>query len=166
MHTSSTANALIQVRGPTVTYTVLKFNPIIDSRAHSIEIDGFIIRRGSERYTLDDLPVSRILTKSAREDIIFHTFELDEDERSTYHEIDFEIPEYDELVRVHFRVSEMADYPDMLVFEVEDDSGDWLPVDEVHFADLMPESFIRTMETSVIGHIDPYTLDMLPMAAE
>lgn len=166
MHTNSTAQALIQVRGPTVTYTVLKFNAIVDSRAHSFDIDGFNIRRGNDRYTLADLPVSRILTNSARDDILFNTFEADEDERSTYHEIDFEIPDYDELVRVHFRVAEKDEFPDMIFFEVEDDSGDWLPIDEVHFMDLLPESFIRTMETSAIGHLDEYSLDLLPMAAE
>lgn len=166
MFSTSTAQTLIAVRGPAVTYGLLKFTPQIDSRAHSIEVSGFSIRRGSDRFTLEDIPVSRILPETARSDIVLHTFECDEDERSTYLEIDFEIPEYDEVVRIHFRAVEHPAMPDMLFYEVEDDGGDWLPVEDVHFIDLLPESFIRTMETSVIASIDEHNLDLLPIAAE
>src|SRR3546814_7313776 len=56
--------------------------------------------------------------------------------------------------------------PDMLCYEVEDEAGDWLPVEDVNFVDLLPESFIRTMEACAMAAINPHNLDLLPMAAE
>jgi hypothetical protein len=162
----STAKTLIAVRGPAVTYGLLKFSPQIDSRAHSIEIHGFTIRRGQDHFTLQDIPVSRVLPEVARADIVRQTFELDDDERSEYLEIDFEIPEYDERVRIHFRAVEYDYMPEMLFYEVEDESGDWLPVEDVNFVDLLSESFVQTMETNVMATIDAHNLDLLPMAAE
>jgi hypothetical protein len=166
LYSTSTAHALIAVRGPTVTYGLLKFTPQVSTRAYSIDVDGFTIRRGNDRFSLQDLPVSRVITAAAREDIIVNTFEMEEGDRSSYLEIDFEIPEYDELVRVHFRAVENDAMPDMLFFEVEDEVGNWMPVDDVLFVDLLPESFIRTMETSVMSTLSSHNLDLLPIAAE
>src|SRR3546814_5506719 len=106
LFSTSTAQALVAVRGPAVTYGLLKFTPLIESHAHSLDISGFTIRRGSEKFTLQDIPVSQILPEAARSDIVIRTYERDEDERSTYLEIDFEIREYDERVRIHFRAVE------------------------------------------------------------
>lgn len=166
LFSTSTAQALVAVRGPAVTYGLLKFTPLIESHAHSLDISGFTIRRGSEKFTLQDIPVSQILPEAARSDIVIRTYERDEDERSTYLEIDFEIREYDERVRIHFRAVENDAMPDMLFYEVEDEAGDWLPVEDVNFVDLLPESFIRTMEACAMAAINPHNLDLLPMAAE
>lgn len=166
MFSTSTAKALIAVRGPAVTYGLLKFTPQIESHAHSLDVNGFTIRRGSDTFTLQDIPVSQVLPETARADIVIQTFERDEDERSTYLEIDFEIQEYDERVRVHFRAVENDAMPDMLFYEVEDEAGDWLPVEDVNFVDLLPESFLRTMEVGVIASLNSHNLDLLPIAAE
>ncbi|WP_162815078.1 hypothetical protein [Erythrobacter aureus] len=166
MITHSTAKSIVLVRGETATYAVLNFQPQIDSQANSVEILGFQIRRGDERFTLEDLPISRVLSKSAKDDILYHTFEVDEDERSEYHEVDFEIPEYNESVRVHFRAVENDEYPDILFYEVEDTCGDWLPVENVLFSEMMTESFKRILETSAMEQLDDHNLDLLPMAAE
>src|SRR3546814_12436842 len=97
--------------------------PLIESHAHSLDISGFTIRRGSEKFTLQDIPVSQILPEAARSDIVIRTYERDEDERSTYLEIDFEIREYDERVRIHFRAVENDAMPDILFYEVEDEAA-------------------------------------------
>jgi hypothetical protein len=149
-----------------LTYGNLRFNPIIESRAHSLDVTGFSIRRGNDTYMFEDLPVSRILMDSAKDDIIRTTFELDEDERSEYLEIDLELPEYDERARIYLRAVENSEVPDMLRFEVEDESGSWHPVEDVLVADLLPPSFLRVMETGIMSQIDSHNLDYLPIAAE
>lgn len=166
MYTNSTAYALVQVRGPTVTYSSLKFRPLISSEENSFDVKGFYIRRGNDRYPFDGLPVSRVLNNAAYDDILYHTFEADEDERSPSHEIEFDIPDFDESHRLNFRCVERDEWPDYLCFEVEDEAGDWLPVHDVFLSDLLPESFVQTLEVSLVGMIDSHTIDMLPMAAE
>ncbi len=166
LNTHSTAKTIVLVRGDSATYSVLNFQPLIDSQANSFEVLGFQIRRGDDRYTLEDLPVSRVLSKPAKDDILYYTFEVDEDERSEYHEVDFEIPDYNESVRIHFRAVENEEFPDMLFYEVEDSCGDWLPVENVLFSELLSESFLHILETSTMEQVDDHNLDLLPMAAE
>lgn len=166
LNSNSTAKAIVRVRGPDVTYGVLKFTPQIDSRAHSFDVTSFSIRRGNDRYLLSDLPLAKALPHHAREDIVYHTFEADSDERTEYHEIDFEITEYDEVVRLLFRAVEHKQAPDLLFYEVEDQSGDWLPVEDLLLVDLMPDSFMRILEASAIDNITEHNLDRLPMSSE
>lgn len=157
---------VVHVRGPSITYGSLKFIPVVESRALSLDIQSFTIRRGNDRYDYQDLPVSQALPETARDDIVLHTFELDEEVRAAYFEIDYEIPSYDECIRVHFRAVEYDGIPDMLFFEVEDPAGDWVSVEDVQLADVLGDSFLRTMECCVMSKLDPHTLDMLPFAAE
>src|SRR3546814_19306276 len=91
LFSTSTAQALVAVRGPAVTYGLLKFTPLIESHATSLDISGFTIRRGSEKFTLQDIPVSQILPEQARSDIVIRTYKRDDDARSTYFENEFEI---------------------------------------------------------------------------
>src|SRR3546814_7555334 len=88
LFSTSTAQALVAVRGPAVTYGLLKFTPLIESHAHSLDISGFTIRRGSEKFTLQDIPVSQILPEAARSDIVIrseeHTSELQSLMRISY----------------------------------------------------------------------------------
>src|SRR3546814_568266 len=78
LFSTSTAQALVAVRGPAVTYGLLKFTPLIESHAHSLDISGFTIRRGSEKFTLQDIPVSQILRSEE------HTSELQSLMRISY----------------------------------------------------------------------------------
>lgn len=166
LQTNSTAHAIVQVQGPTLTYSVLKFKPIINSREFSFEVDGFTIRRDGEEYRLADVPISRLLSSSAYDDILYHTFEADDDARSSYHEIDFDITDFDEMIRIHFRCVEHQDYPEVLFYEVEDSGGDWLPVEDVLFSEMMTDAFLQTLEMSAIQKLNSHTLSYLPLAAE
>ncbi|QAY80127.1 hypothetical protein [Sphingosinicella sp. BN140058] len=166
MHSTSTATVVVQVRGPTVTYGTLKFSPIVDSRAHSIDVEGFTIRAGGSRFTLDEFPVSHAVPERAKNDILVNTWELDESERASFHEIDFELPDYDESHRLHFRYVEHDAMPELLFLEVEDEVGNWLAVEDTYLLELLPESFRRAMEASVVSGITSHNLDLLPLAAE
>ena len=64
------------------------------------------------------------------------------------------------------RAVEREDIPAMLFFEVEDDGGDWLPVNDVKLVDLLPDSFLRILETSVMESLTDHNIAWLPMASE
>lgn len=166
LHSNSTAKAIVRVRGPEVTYGLLKLTPNVDSRAHSLDINGFTVRKGNDHFLLAELPLARALPEKARDDIIYNTFECDDDERSEYLEIDFEIPDYDEMARLLFRAVEKPSIPDMLFYEVEDTAGDWIPLEDVLLVDLLPDSFLRVLETSVVENLTEHHIDRLPMFAE
>lgn len=166
MNSTSTAKALIRVRGPEVTYGVLSLTPQVSSRAHSVDVQSFTIRRGNERYLLSDLPLARALYQEALNDAVYWTFECNEDERLHGFEIEFEIPDYGEAASIYIRAAERQDYPDMLFYEVEDPSGDWISLEDVLFVDLLPDSFIQILESSVVENLNSHTLDWLPMDSE
>lgn len=165
MNSRNTVKVVIAVRGDDITYGNLSLTPDVDSRAEGIDVRSFRIRRGNDRFLFEDLPVSQALHRSAQDDIIWHTFENDDDRR-THLGIDFEIPVYDEVHRINFRAVEREDIPDMLFFEVEDDGGDWLPVNDVKLVDLLPDSFLRILETSVMESLTDHNIAWLPMASE
>lgn len=165
MNSRNTVKVVIAVRGDDITYGNLSLTPDVDSRAEGIDVRSFRIRRGNDRFLFEDLPVSQALHRSAQDDIIWHTFENDDDRRP-HLGIDFEIPVYDEVHRINFRAVEREDIPDMLFFEVEDDGGDWLPVNEVKLVDLLPDSFLRILETSVMESLTDHNIAWLPMASE
>lgn len=165
MNSRNTVKVVIAVRGEDITYGNLSLTPDVDSRAEGIDVRSFRIRRGNDRFLFEDLPVSQVLHRSAQDDIIWHTFENDDDRR-THLGIDFEIPVYDEVHRINFRAVERDDIPDMLFFEVEDDGGDWLPVNDVKLVDLLPDSFLRILETSVMESLTDHNIAWLPMASE
>lgn len=166
LKTHSTATALIRVQGPDVTYGLLRLTPTIDSGAHSVDVDSFTVRTGNDRFALSEFPLARSLNQNARNDIIYHTFECDEDERSEHHEIEFEIPNYDESASLLFRAVECPGIPDMLFFEVEDIAGDWIPLEDILFLELLPDSFMRVLETSVVENLTDHHIARLPMYAE
>lgn len=165
MRSDSTLKAIIQVRGSRITYGSLKFKPLIDSGYHSIDVKGFKIRRDGESYRFEDLPLSRALPAAARHNILRQTFELDDGKRQSYLEIDFELPEHDETARILFRASENPASLDSVIFEVEDTGGNWLPIDEVTLAELLPDSFPKLMEMDILSRVDAHNLDYLPMEA-
>lgn len=156
---------MIAVRGEDVTYGNLSLTPDMDSRAEGIDVRSFHIRRGNDRFLFEDLPVARALHREAFSDIIWHTFESDEDRRP-HLGIDFEIPLYDEVFTINFRAVEHDEIPDMLFYEVEDDGGDWLSVNDVKLVDLLPDSFLRILETSVMESLTDHNVAWLPMASE
>lgn len=157
---------LVQVQGPKATYGNLKFVPNIDSREHSLDITGFTIKRDGTTYEFEDLPVSKCLPAAALEDIVINTFEMDDDERTEFLEIDFFIPDFDERARIHFRAVENPAWPDHLLYEVEDQGGDWLSIGDVLLVELLPPSFQQIMESGAMSQITDHSLDYLPMAAE
>lgn len=166
LKTNSTAKAIINIRGPEVTYGQLKLTPNLESSSHSIDVNSFTIRSGDDRFSLSDFPLARALNRNARNDIIYHTFEADEDERQEFLEIEFEIPGYDEIAKLRFRAAERYNIDDMLFFDVEDIAGDWIGLEDLLFPELIPDSFMRVLETSVMEALTEHHLDMLPMYAE
>ena len=166
MRSLNTVKVTIRVRGDDVTYGALVLTPDLDSSANGVDVRSFHVRRGNERFLFDDLLVSKALHVPAQDDIIHHTFEVDEDERLAFLPIDFEIPVYDECHRINFRAVESPGIENMLFYEVEDDGGDWLPVGDVKLVDLLPDSFLRILETSVVESLTDHNMHWLPMAAE
>ena len=164
LRTTTTAKAIIQVRGQDVTYGLLRLAPEVHSGINGIDVSAFIIRSGNERFTLTDLPIFRSLPRPAREDILHWTFEADDEDRAEYLEVQYEIAEYDEIATISFRAVESAN--EMIHFEVEDQGGDWRPVEDVLLIELLPESFQRVLEMSAMSLIHDHNLDLLPMAAE
>lgn len=164
LKTTTTAKVIVQVRGPDVTYGLLRFAPDVSSGAGSIDVNSFAIRSGNDRYTLSDFPIIKALPKTAREDILYVTYEADDDERGEFLEVHFEISEYDEKASIAFRAVECD--MEMIHFEVEDQAGDWLPVEDVILSELLPDSFLRVMELSAMSMIHDHNLDRLPMLAE
>lgn len=163
MRSNTTAKAIVQVRGEDVTYGLLRLAPDVKSGATGIDVDSFIIRSGNDRFTLNELPIFRSLPRAAREDILYWTFEADDGERSEFLEIRFEIADYDESTAISFRAVEMED---MIHFEVEDQGGDWLPVEDVRLSELLPDSFMRVLEMCAMDLIHDHNIDRLPMASE
>jgi hypothetical protein len=166
LYSRNTVKVTIAVRGEDVTYGTLSLTPDVDSRADGIDVRSFRIRRGNDRYLFEDMPVSKALHRETQDDIIYHTFEADEGDRQPHLAIDFVIPLYDETMSINFRAVERDGIPDMLFFEVEDDGGDWLSVNDVKLADLLPDSFLRILETSVMESLTDHNIAWLPMTAE
>lgn len=166
MQSNSTAKAIIRVRGPDITYGVIKMTPKIDSRAGSIDVSSFTVRRGDDRFQLSELPLSRVLPTSAQDDILSFTFEEDEDILEPFLEIEFEIPEYDESAKMRFRAVVRPENPDMVYFEVEGPGEQWMGLDDVYFIEMLSDTFMRVLETSVIESISDHDLAYLPMSDE
>ncbi len=165
MKSTTTTSVLVAVRGPHITYGNLRFIPNLMSTSGSVDIDDFSIRRGDDRFLLSDLPLAKALYQKAKDDVIYHTFE-NEDDLMAYFEIDFEIKAYDERFRLNLRAVEKEGLDDLLFYEVEDEGGDWIPMENVDFIDLMPESFRRIMETHALEQITDHNLELLPMDDE
>lgn len=164
MKTNTTARAIVQIRGPEVTYGLLRLAPDVRSRAGGIDLESFTVRSGNDRFALSDLPIMRSLPKAAREDVLYSTFEADDEDRAERHEIDFVISEYDETATISFRAVE-HDH-ESIRFEVEDQAGDWLPVEDVRLVELLPDAFMRILEMSAMSLLHDHNMDWLPMAAE
>jgi hypothetical protein len=106
----------------------------------------------------------RSLPKAAREDVLYTTFEADDEDRAERHEVDYVISDYDETATISFRAVEHDD--ESIRFEVEDQAGDWLPVEDVRLVELLPDSFMRVLEMSAMSLLHDHNMDWLPMAAE
>lgn len=154
------------MRGPNVSYGLLKLTPVINTAAYSFDVERFTLRHGNDRINFEDLTLAQALNTAARNDILLTTFENDPPDRLEALEIEFEIPEYDERVSINFRVAEYEAIPEILFFEVEDAAGDWIPVEDVTLLEMLSHSFMHTLEASVINAIDDHSLEMLPLAAE
>ena len=147
-----------------MTYGLLRLTPDISSGVNGIDVNSYMIRSGNDRYTLNDLPIFRSLPKAAREDILYWTFEAEEDERAEFLEIQYEVADYDETTTISFRAIEHRD--EMIHFEVEDQGGDWLPVEDVRLSELLPDAFLRILEMCAMDLIHDHNIDRLPMASE
>lgn len=168
MKSSTTAQVVIEVRRPDseTVYGLLRLNPQIDSGAHSVDIRDFVVRRGDDRFSLDDMPIGRTMFKSATDDIVYHTFESEDGDRAEYFELEYRIRETDDSVLLPFRAVEKPSLPDFLFYQVEDQAGDWLPLEDVRLVELLPESFTRMLEMAAMEMLNDHNMSHLPMHAE
>lgn len=168
MKSRTTAQVVIEVRRPDseTVYGLLRLNPEIDSGSHSVDVREFSVRRGDDRFSLDDMPVGRTMFKAATDDIVYHTFEADDGERVEHFEVEYRIQETGDSVLLAFRAVEKAKLPDFLFYQVEDQAGDWLPLEDVYLVELLPDSFTRTLEMVAMDLLNDHNMSHLPMHAE
>lgn len=165
MRISSTAKTIISIRGSHVTYGSIRLIPVIEASPHGLDISAsdYQIVRDGELYPIDMFPLALALPKTARNNIIIRTFEADEDERLERYPLEFLIPEYDEALTINFRAALHADIPDAVALNVEDDSGDWLPIEDVTLAQVLSPSFMAILERATIDQLDTHNMDRLPI---
>ncbi len=168
MKSRTTAQVVIEVRRPEsdTVYGLLRLNPEIDSGSHSVDIREFTVRRGDDRYSLEDMPVGRTMFKAATDDIVYRTFEADGAERLEAFEIEYRIRDADESVVLSFRAVENPKHPDYLFYQVEDQAGDWMPLEDVCLMELVTDAFAKTLEMVAMDLLNEHNMSHLPMYAE
>ena len=164
MKTTTTAKATIRIAGEETTYGILKLHPQILSAAGSIELKSFRVKLTSGNIEFSDMPVMRALPNSAREDILYSTYEADEEDRLEELEIIYEIPEYDERITIKYRAVEYDD--ELIGYEVEDQAGDWISVEDALFEEFLSPSFSAVLEMSILDQIHDHNIEFLPMDDE
>jgi hypothetical protein len=166
MRSSTTAQVIIEVRDPEEDrlYGVLRLIPEVETTAHSVEIKSYAVRRGDERFSFDEMPVGRTMFRAATDDIVRATFE--DDEPAKFFEIEYRIKGVDESAMLSFRAAEKPKMPDFLFYQVEDQAGDWLPLEDVCLVELLPDSFVHVLETVAMEMLTDHNMSSLPMDAE
>jgi hypothetical protein len=168
MKSRTTAQVVIEVCKPDseTVYGLLRLNPEIDSGSHYVDVRSFSVRRGDDRFSLEDMPVGRTMFKAATDDIVYHTFEAEGEDRAEYFEIEYRIRETGDSILLPFRAVEKAKLPDFLFYQVEDQAGDWLPLEDVCLVELLSDSFTKTLEMVAMDLLTDHNMSHLPMHAE
>ena len=149
MKTTTTVTATIRIAGEEMTYGLLKLHPQIDTAAGSVDLTGFKVKLPNGKIDFNDMPVMRALPNSAREDILYSTYE---------------IPQYDERIEIRYRAVEYDD--ELIGYEVEDQAGDWISVEDALFTEFMSPSFSAVLEMSILDQIHDHNIEYLPMDDE
>jgi hypothetical protein len=102
--------------------------------------------------------------RAATDDIVRATFE--DDEPAKFFEIEYRIKGVDESAMLSFRAAEKPKMPDFLFYQVEDQAGDWLPLEDVCLVELLPDSFVHVLETVAMEMLTDHNMSSLPMDAE
>ena len=116
------------------------------------------------KIDFNDMPVMRALPNSAREDILYSTYEADEEDRLEELVVTYEIPQYDERIEIRYRAVEYDD--ELIGYEVEDQAGDWISVEDALFTEFMSPSFSAVLEMSILDQIHDHNIEYLPMDDE
>lgn len=164
MKTTTTVKATIRIAGEEMTYGLLKLFPQISTAAGSIDLKGFKVKLPTGKIEFSDMTVMRALPNSAREDILYSTYEADEEDRVDEITVTYEIPQYDERIEIRFRATEYDD--ELIGYEVEDQAGDWIAVEDALFEEFMTPSFTAVLEMSILDQIHDHNIEFLPMDDE
>lgn len=164
MKTTTTVTATIRIAGEEMTYGLLKLHPQIDTAAGSVDLTGFKVKLPNGKIDFNDMPVMRALPNSAREDILYSTYEADEEDRLEELVVTYEIPQYDERIEIRYRAVEYDD--ELIGYEVEDQAGDWISVEDALFTEFMSPSFSAVLEMSILDQIHDHNIEYLPMDDE
>ena len=108
--------------------------------------------------------VMRALPSSAQEDVVYSTFEADPEDLLDELVVTYEIPQYDERIQIRYRAVEYDD--ELLGYEVEDQAGDWIPVEDALFEEFLTPSFSAVLEMSILDQIHDHNIEFLPMDEE
>ena len=164
MKTTTTATATIRIAGEETTYGILKLYPQIRTSAGNIELTGFRVKLPDGRIDFSDMNVMRALPSSAQEDVVYSTFEADPEDLLDELVVTYEIPQYDERIQIRYRAVEYDD--ELLGYEVEDQAGDWIPVEDALFEEFLTPSFAAVLEMSILDQIHDHNIEFLPMDEE
>ena len=164
MKTTTTAKATIRIAGEETTYGILKLHPQITTSAGSIDLASFHVKLPDGRIEFSDMTVMRALPNSAQEDILYSTYEADEEDRIDELVITYEIPQYDERIEIRYRAVEYDD--ELIGYEVEDQAGDWIPVEDALFEEFLTPSFSAVLEMSILDQLHDHNVEYLLMDDE
>lgn len=161
----TSARAEIHISGPDAIYAPLILTPVVSGSAHDFSIREYRTRKRDMRYTLEDLPLSLAIPTNALKDTIFWTFEVyddpDEQLRESL-EITLMLADESDSVTLELRAVEHEDLPELLFYEYRDDGGDWRPLEDILLIEILPDSFIHSMEAMVLDALQSSELEALP----
>ena len=161
----TSARAEIQIIGPDAIYAPLILTPVVAGSAHDFSIREYRTRKRDSRFTLENLPLALAIPGNALKDTIFWTYEVygdpEEDLRESL-EITLTLPDNSDSVTLELRAVEHEELPELLFYEYRDDGGDWRPMEDVMFIEVLTDSFIHSMEAMVLDALQSTDLEILP----
>ena len=162
MSQESFSHAEIKISSEDGSYPSLLLTPVVNGNSGSLSVVDYHVRKQGERYGIDNLPLSLALPKDAMKDVIYWTFEVEEEDRKPFFALELMLQDQSDKIDIKLRAVENPDLPDLLFYEYCDDADDWRPLVDVDLIDILHDSFMLSMEAMVLDSLRTGDLLSLP----